>query len=167
MVKLSSLAGATASNKFTETAQSAFFSQILSGRNFRGEYNQDNAYSRGDVVVVNSSTYGPKLYEAATDIVAKTAFSEKLWTVPAVGSPFFNAGQLILSNSQEYPLNDSTKTITLKREMDNADYIVITRQHDIGVDEVEIYNKTTNSFRIRYWGTSSLVKVNWAVIREN
>lgn len=166
MVNLNSLAGQKSSGRITAKTTSAMYSQLLSGRNYRGDYNQDVAYSAGDVVIVSTSD-GAELLEAVTDIASGSAFDADYWATPAIGSPFTNSGSVVLSNSQEYPLNDSSEIVTLKREMATTDYIVLTSCNDTGVDEVEIYDKTVNTFTIRFWGTMSLAKINWAVLKEN
>lgn len=166
METLNSLAGQKASNRISASTTSAMYSQLLSGRNYRGDYNQDVSYAAGDVVVVNT-TDGDVLLEAVTDIVAGSSYNAAYWATPAIGSPFSNSGSVVLSNSQDYPLNDSAEIITLKREMDTADYIVLNSSNDTGIDEVEIFDKTVNTFSIRFWGTSSLAKINWAVLKEN
>ena len=64
-------------------------------------------------------------------------------------------------------LNNSVKVVTLAREMDSKDYIVLTSYSDDNIDEVEIYNKAVNAFNIRYWGTAQLAKITWAVLRTD
>lgn len=164
---LKSLGGEKLGKRISLSTQSAMYTQLLSGRTFRGEYNQDVAYTAGDVVVYIDPINGSTLYEAVTDVPAGTTFDAGYWTAPAIGSPFCNAGTVVLSNSLEYPLNNSSKIITLKREMDSNDYIVLTSYSDTAIDDVEVYNKAENAFNIRYWGTATLAKITWAVLRPN
>ena len=167
MENMKSLTGEKYSKRITASTQSAMYSQLLAGRTFRGEFNQDLEYFAGDVIVYNDPINGSVLYEAVTDIASGTAFDVKYWTTPAIGCPFCNSGNVVLSNSQEYPLNNSTKVVTLTRELETTDYIVLTSYSDDNIDEVEIFNKAVNSFAIRYWGTAQLAKITWAVLRTD
>lgn len=166
MAKLASLTGEKSSNQITANTQSALYSGLLAGRTYKGEFNQDKTYSRGDIVVYNDPVNGPTLYEATTDIESGTKFNLNFWAKPAVGSPFCNYGVVILSNTQEFPFNDSAKTITMAREMDSQDYIVLTSCNDQNIDEIEVFNKMVNCFDIRYYGTAPVARVTYAVLIE-
>lgn len=166
METLSSLSGQKTSSRISSNTTAAMYTQLLAGRNYRGQYNQDSTYTAGDVVVMNT-TDGAILLEAVTDVPSGSSYDADYWATPAIGSPFTNSGSSVLSNSQVYPLNDSAVTITLKREMSTTDYIVLISCDDTDIDQVEIYDKSVNAFSMRYWGTAPLAKINWAVLKEN
>lgn len=68
-----------------------------------------------------------------------------------------------LTNSKEYPFNDSVKTIALDNEnlRNNKDYTVIfeTEATDGFVEDIVITDKMLNGFKVSYTGSAKSVKV--------
>jgi hypothetical protein len=73
-------------------------------------------------------------------------------------------GETTLTNSQEYPFNNSEKTIDLATRRDKADYTV---EIDIGnaanVGRVKVYDKQLNGFKIAHTGSAASVPVKYVV----
>lgn len=167
MEQLDSLVSSSGvSNKINQSTHAALYGSLFSGRNFRGEYVGSNTYKAGDIVVLNKDGK-PTLFEAKTDILPNTPFTKEFWAEPAIGQPYSNCGVITLTNTQKYPLNDSARVITLDKEMKTPDYHVLVTWNDKRVDEVEVFDKMTNTFSMRYWGYTDILKVQWAIMREN
>lgn len=62
-----------------------------------------------------------------------------------------------LSNSQEYPFNNSAVTVALLKERDTLNYRVSTEVVSSNgiVGRVEVYDKAKNGFKIRYTGSAT------------
>lgn len=75
-------------------------------------------------------------------------------------------GSTTMTNSQEFPFNNSRKTVALVTNQANADYLV-----DVEVDtangnvgEVIVSSRMTNGFAIEFTGSATSVTVNYFVI---
>ena len=73
-------------------------------------------------------------------------------------------GETTLTNSLEYPFNNSEKTIALAIRRDKADYTV---EIDIGntanVGQVRVFDKQLNGFKIAHTGSAASVPVKYVV----
>ena len=75
-------------------------------------------------------------------------------------------GSTTMTNSQEFPFNNSRKTVALVTNQANSDYLV-----DVEVDtangnvgEVIVSSRMTNGFAIEFTGSATSVTVNYFVI---
>ena len=71
-----------------------------------------------------------------------------------------------LTNSKEYPFNNSKATLALKTPRGNLDYTVTVEAVAVGaggVGEVLITDKQLNGFKIEYTGTAKEVSVKCTV----
>lgn len=79
------------------------------------------------------------------------------------------AGEIIettLTNSKEYPFNNSKKTLALKTPRGNLDYTVFveTSTEDAGgIGEIKITDKQLNGFKIEFTGAAKKVSVKCTV----
>ena len=75
------------------------------------------------------------------------------------------AGETIivnLTNSQQYPFNNSLKTVALKTERNHLDYTVTAEVLEYSggcVGDIEVTEKLANGFKIAYTGSAAEVKL--------
>lgn len=64
--------------------------------------------------------------------------------------------EVSLTNSQEYPFNNSTITVALLKERDTLNYRVLTEVVSSNgiVGDIIVYDKAKNGFKIRYTGSA-------------
>ena len=74
-------------------------------------------------------------------------------------------GVVKLTNTKEYPLNDSEKTIALEHERNDTDYIILTEviDADVLVGDIRVYDKAVNGFRIAYSGSAKNADIKYIV----
>lgn len=71
-----------------------------------------------------------------------------------------------LTNTKDYPFNNSKKTLALKTPRGNLDYTVnveATTEDAGGIGEIKITDKQLNGFKIEYTGTAKSVSVKCTV----
>ena len=163
---MNTIAGTKKTAMVNAVTTSALYDTLFDGRGFKGEYSQTKAYKRGNIVTVVENGV-PTLKEAISDVEINLPYDAKYWTSPALGSPFYNSGTITLFNSEEYPFNNSDRIVTLTRPMEDDTYIVLTSCNDSGVEEVEIFDRKTNAFGIRYWGSTSTINITYVVLKAN
>ena len=79
------------------------------------------------------------------------------------------AGEIIettLTNSKEYPFNNSKKTLALKTPRGNLDYTVFVESSTEdagGIGEIKITDKQLNGFKIEFTGAAKEVSVKCTV----
>ena len=79
------------------------------------------------------------------------------------------AGEIIettLTNSKEYPFNNSKKTLALKPPRGNLDYTVFVESSTEdagGIGEIKITDKQLNGFKIEFTGAAKEVSVKCTV----
>lgn len=79
------------------------------------------------------------------------------------------AGEIIettLTNSKEYPFNNSKKTLALKTPRGNLDYTVFVESSTEdagGIGEIKITDKQLNGFKIEFTGAAKKVSVKCTV----
>lgn len=79
------------------------------------------------------------------------------------------AGEIIettLTNSKEYPFNNSKKTLALKTPRGNLDYTVFVESSTEdagGIGEIKITDKQLNGFKIEFTGAAKGVSVKCTV----
>jgi hypothetical protein len=74
-------------------------------------------------------------------------------------------GQITLTNSLEYPFNNSIKTVSLATPRNRTDYVVdVEVPANIGnVGRIEITDKLLNGFKIAFTGSAASVTLNYTV----
>lgn len=75
-------------------------------------------------------------------------------------------GTTTLTNTQEFPFNNSKKTVALQTAQANSDYLVVCEVDSASgnVGEIVISDKMTNGFAIEHTGSASSVVVDYFVI---
>lgn len=91
--------------------------------------------------------------------------SRKLLTVQEkVESLDGEAVQVTLTNTYEYPFNNSIKTVQIPTTRNTTDYVVevelVSKTGNGGVGNVIISDKLLNGFKIRYTGSATSVVFN-------
>ena len=74
--------------------------------------------------------------------------------------------ETVLTNTKEYPFNNSKKTVALKTPRGNLDYTVNVEADADGaggIGEIKITDKQVNGFKIEYTGTAKSVSVKCTV----
>jgi len=69
---------------------------------------------------------------------------------------------LTLTNGQQYPFNDSVKTVALKTERNHLDYTVTAEVLEYSggcVGDIEVTEKLANGFKIAHTGSAKEVKL--------
>lgn len=75
-------------------------------------------------------------------------------------------GSTTMTNSLEFPFNNSRKTVALVTAQANSDYLVDVEVDEANgnVGEVIVSSRMTNGFAIEYTGSATSVTVNYFVI---
>ena len=75
-------------------------------------------------------------------------------------------GSVALTNTLEFPFNNSKRTIALRTAQANTDYLVVTEIVDFtgNVGDIVVTSKMTNGFAIEHTGSASSVEVDYFVI---
>ena len=75
-------------------------------------------------------------------------------------------GTVTLTNSLEFPFNNSKQTVALQTAQDNTDYLVVVDVGDFtgNVGDIVVTDKMTNGFAIQHTGSASSVEVDYFVI---
>ena len=76
-------------------------------------------------------------------------------------------GEVTLTNSLQYPFNNSKASVALVNSRDNLNYVVeIVKVEETGglAGEVIVSERLVNGFKIEFTGSASSVKVTYAVI---
>ncbi len=74
--------------------------------------------------------------------------------------------ETVLTNTKEYPFNNSKKTVALKTPRGNLDYTVNVEADTDGaggIGEIKITDKQLNGFKIEYTGAAESVSVKCTV----
>jgi len=75
----------------------------------------------------------------------------------------FEIGTVALSNSQEYPFNNSKTTINLKKPRNTLDYTVLVEYNTTNAGEVKVTDKQLNGFKLEYTGSAASVTIKYYV----
>ncbi len=75
-------------------------------------------------------------------------------------------GTVTLTNSLEFPFNNSKRTVALQATQENTDYLVVVDVGDFtgNVGDIVVTDKMTNGFAIQHTGSASSVEVDYFVI---
>lgn len=75
-------------------------------------------------------------------------------------------GSTTMTNSQEFPFNNSRKTVALVTPQANSDYLVDVEVDEANgnVGEVIVSSRMTNGFAIEFTGSATSITVNYFVI---
>lgn len=76
------------------------------------------------------------------------------------------SGAVTLTSSQDYPFNNSKKTIVLSHKKDTVNYIVNVDAAAVGgggVGEIIISDKQINGFKVEYTGGAKRVELRYTV----
>ena len=75
-------------------------------------------------------------------------------------------GTTTMTNSQEFPFNNSRKTVALVTSQANSDYLVDVEVDEANgnVGEIIVSSRMTNGFAIEFTGSATSVTVNYFVI---
>ncbi len=75
-------------------------------------------------------------------------------------------GEVILTNSQSYPFNNSVKTVALAKKRDTLNYRVTVEVVSVTggmAGDIEVYDKQLNGFKIAFAGSATSAKVKYYV----
>lgn len=74
-------------------------------------------------------------------------------------------GVVNLTNTQAYPFNNSSKTVSLTKPRDTLNYSVLIELVALkdNVGDIEVYDKQLNGFKIRYTGSAASIDVKYTV----
>jgi len=77
-------------------------------------------------------------------------------------------GVITLTNTKEYPFNNSETTVALKHEQTDTEYTVLTETLGKAalVGNVCISGKAVNGFTIAFEGSAKSADIRYVVIRE-
>ena len=75
-------------------------------------------------------------------------------------------GVVRLTNTKQYPFNDSAVTVALNAEREDAGYIVFTEavQPDSCLSGARVFDKAVNGFRIELAGAEKTAEIKYYVI---
>ena len=75
-------------------------------------------------------------------------------------------GTVTLTNSQEFPFNNSQVSVALTNRRDNLNYVVVivSATGNGNVGEIEVSDRLVNGFKIAHTGSATSVAVTYAVI---
>ena len=75
-------------------------------------------------------------------------------------------GVITLTNTDEFPFNNSAISVALENERDNLNYLVeiVKVEPEGNPGEIEISDRQVNGFKIGFTGSASSVKVTYSVI---
>ena len=76
-------------------------------------------------------------------------------------------GSTTLTNSLDFPFNNSKKSVALSHSLDNANYEVVilsATAADGNVGDIEITERLVNGFKMAHTGSAASVTVQYAVI---
>jgi hypothetical protein len=74
-------------------------------------------------------------------------------------------GEVVLTNTQEYPFNDSAKTVALTKPRDTLNYWVVVEviSADGMSGDIRIYDKQVNGFKVAFTGSASRATIKYYV----
>ena len=82
---------------------------------------------------------------------------------------YVQSGEVSLSNTMQYPFNNSAQTVALERSMPDCHYTVLTEVSG-GLDdagEIVVSGKALNGFMLAYTGRGAQVTVRYQVLGGN
>lgn len=146
---------------------------------FRETVNQDGTVThvkvRGEVYVQGTpqdAAHFNNLESGVMDahtasLLMINAIRQVIWRIENLeNSKAIEVGTKVLTNSLEFPFNNSKISVPLAEQQTNCDYIVLTSVMTASgnVGEVEVTEKLTNGFKLSYTGSASSVTVRYVVI---
>lgn len=74
-------------------------------------------------------------------------------------------GSAALTNTKQYPFNDSSLTVTLATPRKNLNYMAYAEviNSSGSVESVEVYDKQLNGFKIRFIGSAASAQINYFI----
>ena len=78
------------------------------------------------------------------------------------------AGTTTLTNSQDFPFNDSKDSVSIGATLDNTNYEVQTKVTAFSgcVGEIEVSDKLVNGFKLAFTGSAASVTIAWVVVPQ-
>ena len=109
------------------------------------------------------------VYDAhAAELIMINALRQAGWRIEALEKATDQeTGEVTLTNTQEFPFNNSIVTVPLTITRDNLNYVVVvisTTPTGGPAGDVEITERQVNGFKVAFTGSASTVKVKYAVI---
>jgi len=101
------------------------------------------------------------IYAAHEELVSQDA---RITNLESYANP--ETGVVTLTNTEEFPFNNSAVSVPLTNERDNMNYIVeVIKVEPTGnPGEIEVSDRQVNGFKLAFTGSASSVKVTYAVI---
>ena len=130
---------------------------------------------RGTVLVVGTpqdaahfNNQEAGIYDAhAASLLLVNALRQLGWRVEDLEKATVQeTGTVTLTNTLEFPFNDSKKTVALTNVRDNLNYIVVvvSKTGNGNIGEIEISDRQVNGFKIEFTGSAPSASVTYAVI---
>lgn len=109
--------------------------------------------------------YGADMADIDTELVRLDSSVDTLQTQVA-RLRVVETGTTTLTNTQEFPFNNSKKTVVLQTAQANSYYLVVCEVDSASgnVGEIVISDKMTNGFAIEHTGSAASVVVDYFVI---
>jgi hypothetical protein len=94
-----------------------------------------------------------------------TAFRQHVWQNKE-DAPLCETGTVTLTNTAEFPFNDSKQSVALGTAQPNKNYAVIawTESEAGNIGDIQVTEKQVNGFKVRYSGSAATAVVNYIVI---
>lgn len=101
------------------------------------------------------------IYDAHQELVRQDG---RITNLESYANP--ETGAVTLTNTEEFPFNNSAVSVPLVNERDNLNYLVeIIKVEPVGnPGEIEVSDRQVNGFKLAFTGSASSVKVTYAVI---
>lgn len=123
---------------------------------------QGNIIQQGTVVnaeIMNKSEKGTFEAFILTDVLTQEMQQRKR----ELDNAIFEIGTVTLTNSREYPFNNSQVTVSLKKPRNTLDYTVLVEYSAVNVGQVIISDKQLNGFKLEYTGSAASVTFKYYV----
>ena len=127
-------------------------------------YNTGSGWSSWKVIAAPDVLTQRNIYNGYDQASAGFALDARKG-VDIAGLMLMEKGTVTLTNSKEFPFNNSIRSVNLVNERASTDYIVTTRVTSFtgNVGEIEISDKLVNGFKIAHTGSASSVTVEYMV----
>jgi hypothetical protein len=75
-------------------------------------------------------------------------------------------GEVVLTNTKQYPFNDSVATVALKAGRASSDYFVLAEVVDADGEtgDVVVSGKAANGFKLAYTGSATRANIAYCVL---
>ncbi|NSW90201.1 MAG: hypothetical protein HPY74_05900 [Firmicutes bacterium] len=123
---------------------------------------QGNVIQEGTVVAANVMNNSEKgIFEAF--ILNDVLMQEMQQRKRELENNIPEIGQIVLTNAQQYPFNNSKVTVNLVKARNTLNYTVTVEYNGNNVGDVIVSDKQLNGFKLEYTGSAASVTVKYYV----